>query len=91
MTRVTGSAPVSCPWAATVDPFVRDVMRVAGHLEDGLSGPLTGGWDRAPRRLVEGLAVYVPARSAAEAHAHEVRQRRAEAERRAREAVRRGR
>lgn len=60
---------------------MRDVMRLYAARESGLHEAVLGSWDEAPARLVEGLAVFDRAYRSAEADI-----RRAEAERREREA-----
>lgn len=48
----------TCPWAIYRDPFVQEVLRIYTARENGIGEGLAGGWDNAPRMLVEGLAEF---------------------------------
>ncbi len=51
----TGDRPVTCPWRAFFDPFVRRVLKLYTFFESGQ----LGWFDSAPsHRLAEGIAHY---------------------------------
>lgn len=85
--RITGYAPPTCPWRATYDPLVKEVLELWGAVEDGYLDTALG--DDPPAILIDALSCFRRAYQATktnddklrmEKRAEEMRQRRQQKE-----------
>lgn len=68
------------------DPLVNEALEAYGAREHGIGEALLGGWDRAPRRLVEAVGVLDQAMRRTRRHLRDLDDAKRESERRQREA-----